>query len=122
MLMESMEKQPEKGDICLVKYSGYDSTGLRGLPVKEGVGEYIETRFWGGGRYQRVFLFAWGKESIYDDHDCFELTVLRCSEHPHKKARIRGGLVICSKWRCGKELVVAPPEPVLHPPMMDSDD
>lgn len=98
-LMEDMAVQPEVGDWCRVRYTGYDANGHSPMPVKEGVGEYLGTDFWGGGRYQRNFQFKARKRSIYDDHDVFELTVLRCPKHPDKRAARAADNVVCGT--CG---------------------
>lgn len=76
MLMEEMEDPPRPGDLCRVRYTGYESDGGP-APEKVGEGTYLTTKFWGGGRYQRVFRFEWGEEAIYDDHEVFECEVLR---------------------------------------------
>jgi hypothetical protein len=80
VLLEEMEDPPSKGDRCRVRYTGYDPTGRSGLPVREGVGEYLGMRPWDGSRWQQGFRFEGGEEVwIYDDHDVFECEVLERS-------------------------------------------
>ena len=108
MLMETMSPRPQPGDICRIRYTGYhpngddrDDSGHK-LPPKEGVGEYIRTDAWGGGRWQRVFQFSWGEEAIYDDHEIFECKIIRCPQHPEMKAGLVGDYVACRQ--CGRML------------------
>lgn len=78
MLMENMLHQPRKGDICYITYTGYDNSSDEDfIPIKEGYGEFLGSKFWGGGRYQRGFKFSWGEEWIYDDHAVFECIIVQ---------------------------------------------
>jgi predicted amidohydrolase len=125
MLMEEMPVQPVEGDYCRVKYSGYTPNGRHDVPAKEGVGEYKKTHFWGGDRYQRVFHFRWGAESIYDDHDVFECEIIRCAQHPEAKASPRalyGGAVIIVCRKCQAMLADVLDEPIIHPRVVDPSE